>query len=494
MAKSLELNRLEVRQLMPDGRGEMHWSLAYLISEWIIRFVMLIYVPQRRSAAASRTWLLLIFLLPWPGLLLYALFGRIYLPKSRIEMQERASGRIREVQAQRKAEIDAGILALPPNLQTLVHLGRQLGDFEASAGNSVDLLTDYRGSIDRLIGDIEAARESVHLLFYIIEADETGWRVSEALAGAAKRGVRCRVLMDAVGSKHGLRKLAPRLRSAGVEVQAMLAAGFFRRNAARFDLRNHRKIAVIDSRIGYTGSQNLVNPEFVKGYPNEELQARLTGPIVAQLQAVFLADHFFETGQAPVYKDHFPELPPTGQSRAQLIPSGPGYGHENGQEFIVALLYAARRRVVMTTPYFVPDEPVLQAVRSATLRGVEVHLVVSMHANQLLTQLAQRSFYEALFESGIEIHLYEPRFLHAKHLTVDEDIALLGSTTIDIRSFALNAEINLVVYDPAVVNAIREVQERYFANSKKLSAEIWKRRPLVEKVLENNARLADSLL
>jgi cardiolipin synthase A/B len=471
----------------------MHWSLVYLCSEWIIRFVMLIYVPQRRSAAASRTWLLLIFLLPWPGLVLYALFGRIYLPKRRIEMQERASRRIREVQAQRRIATPAHP-ALRPHLQPIARLGQQLGDFEVAAGNSIELLTDYAGAIDRLIADIDAARQSVHLLFYIFEADATGRRVADALVRAAQRGVGCRVLMDAVGSKHGLRALAPGLRKQGVEVQAMLQAGLFRRSAARFDLRNHRKLGVVDGRIGYTGSQNIVNPEFVKGHPNEELLARLTGPVVAQLQAVFLADHFFETGQPLVYQDHFPQLPATGPSPAHLLPSGPGYGRENGQEFIVALLYAARRRVVITTPYFVPDEPILQAIISATDRGVEVHLVVSMHANQLLTQLAQQSFYETLLECGVTIHLYEPHFLHAKLLTVDDDIALLGSTNMDIRSFALNAEINLVVYDAEVVQRMQEIQQRYFAHSERLSAESWKRRPLARKVFQNSARLADSLL
>ena len=160
----------------------------------------------------------------------------------------------------------------------------------------------------------------------------------------------------------------------------------------------------------------------------------------------------------------------------------------------MALFYAARRRVVVTTPYFVPDEPVLQAIRSATRRGVEVHMVVSMHANQLLTQLAQRSFYEILLQSGVQIHLYEPRFLHAKHLTVDDDIVLLGSTNMDIRSFALNAEINLLVYDPVVVRQMVEIQQRYFAHSVRLSAQVWKCRSLGQKVLQNSARLADSLL
>jgi cardiolipin synthase len=471
----------------------MSWSFAYLCSEWAIRLIMLVYVPQRRSAAASRTWLLFIFLLPWPGLICYALFGRIYLPKRRIEMQERASLRLREVQKERQIQPGAAP-SLPDYLQPMIPFAQQLGDFELNNGNAVELITDYEGAIDRLIADIDAAKHSSHLLFYIFEADATGLRVCEALERAAKRGIRCRVLMDAVGSKRGLRQLGPRLRRAGVEVTAMLQAGFFRRNAGRFDLRNHRKIAVIDNRVGYTGSQNIVNAAFVPGHPNEELFARITGPVVAELQAVFLADHFFETDQALDYQDHFPDLPPAGVSPAQVLPSGPGYGRENGQEFIVALLYAARQRVVITTPYFVPDEPVLQAIRAATLRGVQVHLIVSMHANQTVTQFAQRSFYELLLESGVVLHLYQPRFLHAKHITVDEDIVLLGSTNMDIRSFALNSEINLVVYDRAVTRELAAIQERYFANSTILTKEVWQRRPLTSKVLQNSARLLDSLL
>ena len=453
---------------------------------------MLFYVPQRRSAAASRTWLLLIFLLPWPGLLLYALFGRVHLPRRRFEMQELASRRIREVQA-RVASASAQV-DLPLHLQPVVLLGQRLGDFDVSPGNQVELMTDYAGTIDRLIADIDAAGQTVHLLFYIFEDDATGRRVELALARAAQRGVQCRVLMDAVGSKRGLRRLGSRLPGQGVEVRPMMPVGFFRRNAARFDLRNHRKLVIIDSRVGYTGSQNIVNAECVPGHPNEELMARLTGPVVAQLQAVFLADHYFESGRPLEYRDLLPQLTPAGRSPAQLIPSGPGYGRQNGQEFIVAMFYAARQRVVITTPYFVPDEPVLQAIRTATLRGVAVHLVVSMHANQLLTQLAQRSYYETLLAAGVMIHLYEPHFLHAKHLTVDDDIALLGSTNMDIRSFALNAEINLLIYDPAVVGQLREVQERYFAHSQLLTAEAWSRRSLPQKVLQNSARLADSLL
>ncbi len=224
------------------------------------------------------------------------------------------------------------------------------------------------------------------------------------------------------------------------------------------------------------------------------MNLRLTGPVVVQLQAVFLADHYFEAGGQLEQPELFPDLPMCGESVAHVIPSGPGYQHENAQELMVTLLYSARGRVVITTPYFVPDEPFLQAVRSAVLRGVEVNLVVSMHANQLITQFAQRSYYDDLLHAGVKIYLYQPRFLHAKHLSIDGDIVLIGSTNIDIRSFALNAEINLLIYDSKVAADLRAIQENYFAHSHLLTAEEWSKRPLVTRTLQNMARLADSLL
>lgn len=301
-------------------------------------------------------------------------------------------------------------------------------------------------------------------------------------------------MLDAVGCKEALSHLAPRMRANGIEVQSMLPVGFFRHNAARFDLRNHRKIAVIDGRVGYTGSQNIVVGAFVKDYPNEELNLRLTGPVTAQLQAVFLADHYFEAGGQLEQPELFPDVPAAGESVAHVIPSGPGYQHENAHELMITLLYSARGRAVITTPYFVPDEPFLQAVRSAVLRGVEVNLVLSMHANQLVTQFAQRSYYDDLLAAGVKIHLYRPRFLHAKHLSIDGDIVLVGSANIDIRSFALNAEINLLIYDSKVAADLRVIQEDYFSNSHLLTAAEWNQRPVTTRTLQNMARLADSLL
>ena len=469
------------------------WSIIYLISEWVIRLVMLVYVPRQRNAAASRTWLLFIFLLPWPGLLFYALVGRIYLPKHRLERQASASKKIRVVQEQ-MLSCRSPRPSLPPNVTPLANLATRLGDFEPLDGNQVELLTDYAASLDRLIADIDAARQHVHLLYYIYDDDVTGRRVADALVRATARGVKCRVLMDAVGCKRALRRLAPIMRAKGIEVTALLPVGLFRRNAARFDLRNHRKIAVVDGRIGYTGSQNITNGQFVAGFPNEEMVVRVAGPAVWQLQAVFLADRYLETNTLLEGPESFPEPGQAGEAIAQVVPSGPGYRRENGQELMITLLYAARARVVLTTPYFVPDEPFLAALLSAARRGVAVHLVVSAHANQTLTQLAQRSFYDELLAAGVNIHLYEPRFLHAKYMTIDHEVALIGSANIDIRSFALNAEIEIMFYDARVVAELRRIQERYFAHSTLLTTEEWARRPLVAQTLQGIARLADSFL
>lgn len=469
------------------------WPSLYLlldISEWMVRLAMLVYVPQRRSAAAARTWLLLIFLLPWPGVLLYAAIGRIRMPAWRVARQRRVSELIRAWQ--RHHPIPSPAEAHVARLAGLVHA---LGDFRAVAGNQVELLPEYAGALRRLVADIDAAQRKVHLLYYIVADDASGGPVLEALLRAQRRGVECRVLIDAVGSrKFRIRQVLARLRVAGVAAFEALPAGLLRRGAARFDLRNHRKIAVIDSRVAYTGSQNLVEPTFVPGFPNEELVTRVEGPVVLQFQAVFLEDWYFETGDLPADPGAFVLPAVAGGVTAQLLPSGPGYERENAQELLVHLFHLAERRIVITTPYFVPDEPFLQALRTAVRRGVDVHLVVANPVDRMVMGLAQRSYFDELLAAGVRIHLYRPHFLHAKHVTIDDNLAIVGSVNMDIRSFALNAEVALLVYDAGVVRALARVQERYLADAIALTRESWARRPWWVKVAQNTARLGDSLL
>jgi len=468
------------------------WSSLYLLSEWSIRLAMLVYVPQRRSAAAARAWLIFIFLVPWAGLLLFALIGRIRVSARRLARHARARDRVRRLLARvtpapARTEIDL-------RDHHAVALVEKLGGFAAVPGNEIELLSDYQDTIDRLVRDIDEAASRVHLLFYIFAADGVGRSVSAALERAARRGVSCRVLMDAVGSASGLTRLGPGLRAAGVDVVATFPVGPFRHAAARADLRNHRKIACIDGAIGYVGSQNVVGPEFIPGCPNEELMARVRGPAVLQLDAVLLADRFEETAE-PLDFDAAVRYPqPAGASVAQVLPSGPEYAYQNQQALLCSLLHGAMERVVVTTPYFAPDEPFLLAMETAVVRGAEVHLVVPERSNKAVTLWAQRSHYERLLDAGVHIHLYAPRFLHAKHVTIDGRIAIVGSVNIDIRSFALDCEVSLVIYDPAVVRSLERIQARYFAGSREVLQSEWQGRSLARRVVENTARLADSLL
>ncbi|MCC7547080.1 MAG: cardiolipin synthase [Burkholderiales bacterium] len=475
---------------------EPSWGTLYLISEWAVRLAMLFYVPQRRSPAAARGWLLLIFFLPWPGMFLYTIFGRAYLPRQRLEMQFAVSRLVRELQPRILGDALVSKPSLPPAFGPAVTLAHRLADFGICRGNQVELLTDYREGIGRMLADINGARHHVHLLYYIFRDDATGMRVIEALKRATGRGVKCRILADGYGSFFAFRRLAPVFRAMDIEALLVMPPRVWGRKAVRLDLRNHRKIAVIDGQIGYVGSQNIVDPDANRRLTNEELVARLTGPVVRQLQGVFLADRFYEAESLPddPPEQLLPEVASSGGVLAQVMPSGPGYHHGNIQQLMVALMHAAANRVVLTTPYFVPDEPFLLAMKMAAERGVAVHLVVSRHSNKPIVHLAQESMYEELLDAGARIHLYHGNFLHAKHATIDDDVAVIGSSNLDIRSFALNNEVSVLLYDRGVVAALHAVQARYFQDSEEVDLLQWRKRGVLARVAQNTARLADTLL
>jgi cardiolipin synthase len=467
-------------------------STLYFITEWLVRIAMLVYVPQRRTPASARAWLLLIFFLPWPGVLLYALIGRAYLPRRRLEQQIRLAELMQSM-----PKLLGHYPAEKPGHREIVEAARlasRLGSFEVAANNGIELLDGYQASLDRLLHDIEAAQHSVHLLYYIFADDVTGKRAVEAIERAAHRGVICRVLLDSVGSRRALKRLAPRLRAAGVEVVALLPLRILRPGRVRLDLRNHRKIAVIDGQVGYVGSQNIVDCDANRGMLNEELVARVAGPVVHQLQAVLLADRYQETSESVADQTLFPEPLAGGSAAAQILPSGPGHQEGNTQQVLVSLIYAARRRVVLTTPYFVPDATLLAAMRTVAARGARVDLIVSRHSNKPLVQFAQQSYFEDLLTAGVNIYLYGGAFLHAKHASIDDDVAMIGSSNLDIRSFALNSEVSLLVYDAAVVSDLNKIQDRYMAGSELITLERWQQRNPARRWVQNIARLTDTLI
>jgi cardiolipin synthase len=470
------------------------WAWIFFLSEWAIRLGMVVVIPFRRTPTAAKAWLLLVFFEPWVGLLLYLLIGRARLPRRRRAQLAELPGALARVVSRLTKHPNIFHPEVGPALSQAVTLAENLGQSPILGGNAVELLSDYDGTIARLIADIDGAANHVHLLFYIFADDRTTAPVAEALGRAAGRGVHCRVLADALGSRSALRTLAPKLTRLGVEVHGMLPLSLLPWKKARLDLRNHRKIAVIDGRVGYTGSQNLVAAQFKPPLVYEDLMVRVTGPVVLELQYVFASDWFLETREVLDSDTEFPGPEITGGIPAQVLPSGPGFPTQNNQRLFVCLLHGATRQVVLTTPYFIPDEPLLQAMQTAAQRGVEVHLVVSAKGDHPIVSLAQESYYEDLLEAGVRIHLYHKNFMHAKHLSVDDSVAVIGSSNLDIRSFVLNAEVMLMVYDAGVVARLGGEQERYFANSRLLTLAAWEQRSFVTKLAQHLARLLSPLL
>jgi cardiolipin synthase len=319
--------------------------------------------------------------------------------------------------------------------------------------------------------------------------------VADALARAAARGVHCRLLVDAVGSKRMLRRLAPELRRKGVRVHAMLPVHLLRWAVARLDLRNHRKLVIIDGRIAYAGSQNVVDEDY--GRRNmvwHDIMVRVTGPVVHSLQAVFLADFYAARDEVVEDESVFPTLDTPGDTVLQALPSGPNYPTESYQRMVVAAIHAAKRGIIITTPYFVPDEATLQALQTAVLRGVAVDVIMPRRSDQVLVGAASRAYYEPLLEAGVRVHLYDRGLLHAKTISFDDAIAFIGSSNFDIRSFALNFELNLALYGPEATRALREKQLRYLNDASQLDLEVWRERAWFREMTQRLAALLSPLL
>ena len=469
------------------------WLNVFFAAEWAVRLAMIVVVPFRRSPDAAKGWLLLIFFEPTVGLILYLLIGRPKLPQWRLDRHAEFERLSRPIFNRLAKEPNIFQPDVGPELNKAVRLAQNLGELPILGGNAIDVISDYYGFVDRLIADINAARDHVHLLFYIVADDATTGRIVEALGGAVERGVVCRILADSLGSRPDFEELLPRLEAAGILAEETMRVGLFRR-AGRLDLRNHRKIAVIDGRIAYTGSQNLADATFIRGLTYEELNVRLTGPAVLELQAVFAEDWYLETGEFLGDPRYVPDPRVEGDVAAQTLPSGPGYPRENNQRLIVSLVHAADRRVCITMPYLIPDDGLQQALQTAALRGVEVTLVVPLQIDQYLVGLGQRSYYEELMEAGIRVCRYGKRFLHAKCVTIDDTIAWIGSSNLDIRSFALNAEIVVLLYDGRACASVAAEQARYVRDGEMLTLESWRQRPAAVKVAENLARLLSPLL
>ncbi|MGL9769289.1 MAG: cardiolipin synthase [Sodalis sp. (in: enterobacteria)] len=475
-------------------------TTVYTLINWLLLFcywfliagVTLRVMMKRRAVPSAMAWLLVIYILPIMGIITYLLFGELNLGKRRAE---RSKGlwssttkwiedlkNYRRIFASENSDVARALFQLCEHRQGMGGL----------KGNQMQLLTNSDDALRTLVRDIALAQNNIELVFYIWQTGGLVDKVADALMAAAHRGVHCRLMLDSAGSIDFFRSPYPAvMRAAGVHVVEALHVSLLRVFLRRMDLRQHRKMVLIDNYIAYTGSMNMVDPRFFKQEAGVgewiDIMARMEGPVATAMGIIFSCDWEIETGERilppPPDVNIMPFEQATGHT-IQVIASGPGFPEGVIHKALLTSIYAAREQLVMTTPYLVPSDDLLHAICTAAQRGVKVHIIVPRHNDSMLVAWASRAFFAELLEAGVLIHQFEGGLLHAKSVLVDGQLSLVGTVNLDMRSLWLNFEITLVIDDNDFGSDLARVQEDYIAHSRLIELKIWSKRPYWQRIVE----------
>lgn len=483
---------------------DSHW-LYLLLHPLIVGAFILRIIWIRRPPGVALAWILIVTIAPVIGLIAYMLVGERPTGRYRTQRIKRirpAYERMTQLLDGRYPDV---IKAIPDQFLHMARLAENHGGMPVMPGNLITLHPDAQSILQAIIVDIDHAQLRCDLEFYIWHPGGTADHVAEALIRASGRGISCRVLLDDLGSNTFWKSPWPqKLRAAGVHVSKGCAIRPLRMQFGRADLRLHRKIVAIDQNIAWTGSLNLVDPTCFKQDAGVgewiDAMARIEGPAAEALTTVFEGDWAVENNRIrgfSEYLDHIQKSPACitpGRVMAQVVPSGPSYQFTNMSHVLLSAILDARHEVVMTTPYFVPDDALLQGLQTAASRGVNVTLIVPKRIDSHLVRYASRSYMDDLLQAGVKIQQFNGGLLHTKSMVVDQRFSIFGSVNLDMRSLRLNYEITLMVYDTLFSQQLRALQEQYLLNSIPVDLATREQRPLHERLLENAAQLFSPLL
>ncbi|MGN1209369.1 MAG: cardiolipin synthase [Duodenibacillus sp.] len=460
--------------------------------------VVLRVIFTRHPPGSAIAWILLVSALPYAGFVLYLFLGERPIGRWRAY---RLKGMLTAWQARTKVARSSVRLPSAQRHRGLVRLAQKLGRMPMTTRSNLTLYADSESALQSMLEDVEQARRSIAMEFYIWCVG--GWcdRMMQALMRAAQRGVECRVLVDAVGSRQFLKSSWPRrMREAGVHVATALPVSLFPLSKGRADLRLHRKTVVIDDETAYTGSLNMIDPQLF--HQDQKLgewvdaMVRVRGSAVADLQQVIAFDWALQpddTGRLPAF-DPAPEVAPEGNARVVVLASGPNTEDDANRRVILEAINCARSRILLTTPYFIPDESVATALENAALRGVDVRLCLPKHCDSKLTTWAGRRYFSDLMDAGVKILWFTDGVLHTKAITVDDDFALFGTVNLDNRSLHLNFEMMLLVFDRPFVTSLALLQRTYESISEPVAPDEWHARSRTQRFLEGASHLVSPLL
>lgn len=478
-------------------------TIGLFVADLLIRIGLSVRViMRRRPVGVSLAWLMIILAVPFGGAVIYLTFGETRLGRRRAERAALVHEPYMDWLADLEKRTDIHWSQLGPECEPLARLTEATVGIPPMSGNCVELIEETDEVFHRIIADIDAAQRTCHMVFYIWNNGGLADEVADALIRAAKRGVICRILVDDVGSAPFLRsEMAQRLRREDVRLHAALPVGLIRSLFVRLDLRMHRKIVVIDGEVGYTGSLNMVDPRYFKQGAGVgqwvDAMVRVRGPIVEGLAITFLEDWELDTGEGlEQLRDtgDVRALEEVGEAAVQVVPSGPVTDSHAIQQVLLMAIYSARRELILTSPYFVPDELLLTALVSAASRGVNVILIVPARVDSILVRYASQAHKIDLLEAGVKIAMFKGGLLHTKSISVDGEFSLFGSLNLDPRSLWLNFEITLSAYDKEFTTVLRDLQERYIEDSQFMDLAEWRKRPAIERLITNAARLLSPLI
>jgi cardiolipin synthase len=467
----------------------MFWTLVSVCEVAYLVATIVFVILQKRSPISTIAWILALAMLPYVGLVLYFFIGPHRVRRKRMRHGRSAA----EVRKELADDIALMPASAPHRVQLATLAARASGALAATA-RSITVLGGGKECFDAIVAAIGEAKQHVHLCYYIFEGDSTGARIRDALVERAKAGVKVRLLTDGVGTSLSRRFLRPLLEAGGEHAQFNpIVLG---RLLPRIQLRNHRKIVIVDGRVGFLGGIN-VGDEYDESVSKRDAfrdtHARIEGAVVRELQLTFLEDWHFSTNRVLRDKGMFPPAEPGEQQVAIIVPSGPDQEWEAIKHVYFTAITQADETILLTTPYFVPDDPVRVALCAAALRGVRVELIVPRRSDSLIVTAAARSYFDELLRAGVQVYEY-PRMVHAKTMLVDGKIGVVGSANLDNRSFRLNFEVSMIFYDKGALARLKELFETDKHKCRHITMKSRSRIALPRRLAEASARLLSPLL
>lgn len=468
-------------------------SLAYILT---VTGVIALIVMENRNPLKSLAWITVLLLLPAVGLIIYLFFGR-NLRNRRMISRRRRRRLINAIKPDPQSGNCSRDRQLSPEAHSLVTVAHSLDASQFFEGNSARVFTSGAEKFEALKADIAEAESYILLQYYIIEDDRLGNEISDLLIAAARRGVSVRVIYDDLGSLKVANSFFSRMKEAGVEVHPFFKLTF-PHFASRANWRNHRKLCVVDGRVGYIGGMNIAE-RYIDGgrkFPLwRDTHMRVTGPVVAALHYSFAVDWNF-MGQ-PLIEHKVAEFKPSITPETcgmQLITGGPTDRWGNLRYWLIKAIATARKRVFIQTPYFLPSEGLLNALQVAALSRIDVRVMIPEHSDSPMLTYASRSYVQECLRAGIKVYFYKAGMLHSKMAIIDDDISTIGSTNFDFRSFEHNFEANMLIYSPDMNRQLRNIFDADQRHSTRIIFHTWRRRPILHKAIESVLRLLSPIL